>query len=283
MTSPKHLLNTSNIRAKKKLGQHFLTDQSIIEKMLSGLGLSKHHTVLEIGPGLGALTIPLCRVANKVYAIEKDKQVIPLLQTQLDIHHINNIEIIEQNFLNINIADFVENTEKIVVIGNLPYYLASQILIKIVESRDCIHSAMVMIQKEMAERILANPNTKDYCRLSVFIQYYSKISHIIRVPSIKFFPKPKIDSDVILLTFYEEIKYKALNEHVLFQLVKAAFGTRRKTLKNALRISELEISDEQINEMFTLGDIDPLRRAESLSIDEFVRLSNIMCQLTSCF
>ncbi len=275
MTSPKILLAAHNIHPKKQLGQNFIVDPSFTGMIVKRAGILPEDIILEIGAGLGALTIPLARRAKKVFAVEKDRQIIPILNTEILVSGLTNISIIEKDILSVEIKALVENMGgKIVVMGNLPYNISSQILVQLIRSREGISRAVLMFQKELAQRITAEAGCKDYGRLTVMLRYCSDIKKLADAKASLFFPKPKVDSQIIELKFKKEIDYKAADEPFLFKVIKAGFGNRRKTLKNALAASELNIDPNTAKGVLEKSGIDPIRRAETLTVEEFVKLSN---------
>jgi 16S rRNA (adenine1518-N6/adenine1519-N6)-dimethyltransferase len=279
MTSPRILLASHNIRPKKQLGQNFIIDPAFTEKIVKRAGILPEDIILEIGAGLGALTIPLARRANKVVAIEKDPQIIPILNTEILVSGLTNITIIEKDILSVDINALVEDLGgEIVVMGNLPYNISSQILVQLIRSRAGISRAVLMFQKELALRITANAGCKDYGRLTVMLRYCSDIRKLLDAKASLFFPKPKIDSEILELKFKKEINHKADDELFFFKVIKSGFGNRRKTLKNALAASELNIDSNTAKRVLEKSGIDPIRRAETLTVEEFVRLSNTLIE-----
>ncbi len=275
MTSPKTLLIFHNIRPKKQLGQHFLTDQTTAEMIVNRSGILPEDIVLEIGAGLGALTIPLARKASKVFAVDKDHKIIDILKTEILASNLTNVVIMEKNILKIDIKSLSENiSQKMVVMGNLPYNISSQILVQLIESRKVLSKAVVMLQKELAQRITAQPGCKDYGRLTVMLRYCSDIKKIADVKASLFFPRPKVDSEVLELKFKKTLEYPTNDEVFFFRVIKGAFGNRRKMLKNALGASALSIDANTAKDVLERSGIDPARRAETLTIEEFVKLSN---------
>ena len=275
MTSPKTLLIFHNIRPKKQLGQHFLANQNTAEMIVNRSGILPEDVVLEIGAGLGALTIPLARIAREVFAVEKDRNIIDILKTEILASNLSNVVVMEQNILKINIKSLAEDIgQKLVVMGNLPYNISSQILVQLIKSRSALSRAVFMIQKELSQRITAQPGCKDYGRLSVMLGYCANINKIADVKASVFFPKPKVDSEVLELRFKKRLEYPANDETYFFSVIKAAFGNRRKILKNALATSALNIDANTAQNILEKSGIDPVRRAETLTIEEFVKLSN---------
>ena len=275
MTSPRTLLLAHNIRPKKQLGQNFIIDPTFTKMIVDRSGILPEDVVLEIGAGLGALTIPLARRAKKVFAIEKDQQIIDILRTEILVNGLSNTVIIEKNILAVDIEALAENIgRKIVVMGNLPYNISSQILVQLIKSRKVVSRAILMFQKEMAQRILAQPECKDYGRLTVMLGYCSDIKKLADAKATLFFPKPKVDSEILEIKFKSKLEHPVRDETFFFRVVKAAFGNRRKTLKNALAASELNIDANTAKHILELSGIDPVRRAETLNTAEFVKLSN---------
>jgi 16S rRNA (adenine1518-N6/adenine1519-N6)-dimethyltransferase len=277
MTSPKILLAAHKIYPKKQLGQNFIVDQAFTEMMVKRAGISAEDIVLEIGAGLGALTIPLARRAKKVYAIEKDRHIVPILNMEILVNGLNNISVIEKDILSVDIKALIKDMGgKITVMGNLPYNISSQILVQLIQVREGISRAILMFQKELAQRITAKTGCKDYGRLTVMLRYCSDIYKLVDAKSSLFFPRPKVDSEILELKFKKEIDYEAADEQFLFKVIKSGFGNRRKTLKNALAAGELDIDPDTAKKVLEISGIDPIRRAETLTVDEFVKLSNTL-------
>ena len=273
MTTPRALLVAWNLSPKKNMGQNFLSDPSTAEAIISRAHLSSEDVVLEIGAGLGALTTVLARVVKKVYAVEKDRQLIELLKTELLVNRISNCEIISQNFLQMDLHAIPDTTgSKITVIGNLPYGISSQILIKLIQSRSAIERTVLMFQKELAQRITAQPGGRDYGRITAVLRYCADIRILANIRASVFYPPPKVDSTVIETRFKSTATYGPHDEARLFAVIKAAFGNRRKTLKNALAASGLGIDAQTALEALRSAGIDPSRRAETLKPAEFVSL-----------
>ncbi len=280
MTSPRILLAVHNIRPKKQLGQNFLSDPATAAMIVNRSGISREDIVLEIGAGLGALTIPVARVAQKVVAVDKDPKIIDILRTEIIANNLSNVVLMDRNILKVDIKALAEDFGRgIVVMGNLPYNISSQILVQLIKSRKAVSRAVLMFQKEMAQRLTAQPGCKEYGRLTVMLQYCSHIKKVADVKASLFFPKPKVDSEVLELRFKKVLEYKADDETFLFRVVKAAFGNRRKTLKNSLYASELNIDANLAKHVLESSDIDPVRRAETLNTEEFVKLSNNLLRI----
>ena len=279
MTSPRILLAAHNIRPKKQMGQNFIVDPGFTEKIVKLAEILPEDIILEIGAGLGALTIPLARRAQKVFAVEKDRQIIPILNLEILVSGLTNISIIEKDILSVDVKALVEDMgRKIVVMGNLPYNISSQILVQLVRSREGISRAVLMFQKELAQRITAETGCKDYGRLTVMLRYCSDIKKLFNAKASLFFPKPKVDSQILEVKFKKKIEHEATDEQFLFKVIKSGFGNRRKTLKNALSASDLNIDSNTATMVLEKSGIDPIRRAETLTVEEFVRLSNTLIE-----
>jgi len=250
------------VKPKKYLGQHFLTDTNIAQKIVLGLGEDERLKVLEIGPGTGVLTQYLYdKYKSDFFAIEIDNEAFEYLQTQYPSIGEN---LINADFLKIDIKDYF-NTE-MSIIGNFPYNISSQIFFKVLENKDIVQNVVCMIQKEVADRIRANHGNKTYGILSVFLQAYYDIDFLFNVKPGVFNPPPKVDSSVIRLKRNNKKKL-GCNEKLFFNIVKTGFNQRRKTLRNSLKSIVADVSQEE--EIFK-------KRPEQLSVDEFVRLTNII-------
>ena len=261
------------------MGQNFIVDPGFTEKIVKLAEILPEDIILEIGAGLGALTIPLARRALKVFAVEKDRQIIPILNLEILVSGLTNISIIEKDILSVDVKALVEDMGgKIVVMGNLPYNISSQILVQLVRSREGISRAVLMFQKELAQRITAETGCKDYGRLTVMLRYCSDIKKLFNAKASLFFPKPKVDSQILEVKFKKKIEHEATDEQFLFKVIKSGFGNRRKTLKNALSASDLNIDSNTATMVLEKSGIDPIRRAETLTVEEFVRLSNTLIE-----
>ncbi len=275
MTSPKILLAAHNIRPKKQFGQNFIVDPAFADMIVCRAGISSEDIILEIGAGVGALTVPLARKAKMIFAVERDSRIIGILNTQILAGGFANVSIIGKDILAMDIGALSEDAGgNIIVMGNLPYNISSQILVRLIHSRKNIRRAVLMLQKELSQRITAQAGCKDYGRLSVMLSYCSDIKKLIDVKASLFYPRPKVDSEILELKFKKEIQDQATDELFFFKVIKAGFGNRRKTLKNALSASELNIGADAATHVLERSGIDPIRRAETLTVEEFVKLSN---------
>jgi len=272
MTHPGQLLNQKKLYAGKELGQNFLSNPGTAKMIVEKLRLSNETRVLEIGPGLGALTIPIAQTAAHVTAVEKDSRLIPLLQQEIDNENLKNVTLINKDIFNINLKEMARD-KKLVVIGNLPYNISSQILFRLVVERSCIEKAFLMFQKELAKRIIAPPGGRDYSRLSAVAQYAADISFVTQIGPSSFFPKPEVDSTILEFNFFETKEINQEQEKVLFNVIKAAFSKRRKTLKNSMTGGEFEFKKQFVVTALELAKIDANRRAETLTVEEFKSLA----------
>jgi 16S rRNA (adenine1518-N6/adenine1519-N6)-dimethyltransferase len=242
--------------------------------------ITSDDTVMEIGAGLGALTIPLAKAARQVLAVETDSQLTGLLKTELIVHKLTNVEIIENNILKVDIHALAKKLDRqIIVTGNLPYNISSQILIQLIHARKHVKRAILMFQKELARRITATPGNKDYGRLTVMLGYCAEIKSIANMTASLFYPVPKVDSEVVEVNFKISREYPPHDETMLFQVIKAAFGNRRKTLRNSLSASGLHIEPQIARQALIAAKIDPTRRAETLTVSEFVTLQSCLAQV----
>ena len=270
----KEVVQKHNFKFSKSLGQNFLIDTNVIDRILEGARVKEGDYVIEVGPGIGTLTKEMGRSAEKVVAIEIDKTLIPILEeTLVDFP---NIEVINQDILKVNVQELVKeklNGGPVKLVANLPYYITTPIVMKFLEEDIPVTDIVVMVQKEVADRINAKPNTKDYGALSVAVQYYCDTEIVAKAPRHMFMPQPNVDSTVIGLHVREEQIYHVDNEDIFFKTVKASFGQRRKTLLNSLGGLGF-LSKDQIKEALKEANIDEKRRGETLSIEEFASLSN---------
>lgn len=272
---PWKLLIARNLHPRKALGQNFLVDPSTAEMIIRKSGVNRDAPLVEIGAGLGALTLPLSGAAKVVYAIEKDEALAKILEDELNAKGVGNVVLKNQDIFNIDLAAIAaRESRRLMIFGNLPYYISSQVLIYLIHAREVVQQADLMFQKEVARRLIAGPGTKSYSRLSVMLQYYAEIRRTGTVSAHLFWPAPKVDSEVLQFNFKSSFS-PAVGDHELFAaVVKAAFGRRRKTLRNAMLSTELDISREGLMHVFRESGIDPRQRAESLTVEQFVRLTN---------
>ncbi len=275
MTYPGTLLRAQKFFARKELGQNFLSDPKTAEMIVNRSDISCSDSVLEIGAGLGALTVYAAKKAKKIYAVEKDTRLIGILANELAAACIDNVELINKDIFKVDIRGLARK-QKLIVLGNLPYNISSQVLFTLIKERKYIKKAILMFQKELAQRIQAAPGGKDYGRLSVGVQYCSNVKNISDVGGHLFFPKPEVESKVIELSFFEKTCFSGKKEAFFFKVIKAAFSKRRKTLKNSLAGPELGINPQMAAHFLEESGIIPVRRAETLNVNEFISLTEAL-------
>lgn len=266
-------------RHSKSLGQNFLQDMSIVQEIVEGSQVDRDTLVIEIGPGQGVLTAELAEAAGRVMAVELDDRLIPELRARFIAY--NNVEIIHQDILECDVAALVARGRegygltKARVIGNLPYYITTPIITKLITGRLPIESVTAMMQKEVAERLMAGPGTSKCGAITYQVQYYTEVSKICDAGRDAFYPVPKVDSAVLRMDIRREPPVQVRDEKAFFRCVKAGFALRRKTLLNSLSAAE-GMEKEEIRRVLEKAGISPERRAESLSMEEFARLADSM-------
>lgn len=268
------ILNKYGLRANKKLGQNFLINESIIYDIVKKANVTKEDVVIEIGPGLGSLTKELINNAKKVIAIELDPNMIDILKSRFGIF--DNFEVIYGDVLKIDLEELIKGYDSVKVVANLPYYITTPIIMKLLEDKLKIKSITVMVQKEVGERICATHKDKEYGAITVSVQYYSEPQIIIDVPKENFLPAPEIDSCVIRLDMREKPPVSLKDEKLFFRLVKGAFTQRRKTINNSLTCSGK--SKEEIMAALNKLGIDSKLRAENLSIQQYADIANTLVE-----
>lgn len=283
-TSPavvRSIMQRFGISCRKSLGQNFLIDANIVNKITAAAGLTESDLVVEIGPGLGALTSRIARNAGKVLAVEVDGGLLPALAEVLE--GVENVEVVQGDALKINFdtmvgektgGKFGRGVEKYKLMANLPYYITSPLLLHLLLSRFNISLIVVMVQKEVAARLAASPGTKAYGALSLAVQYFTEPKMLFHVPRTVFLPQPDVDSVVVRLAVRPEPAVAVHNEEVFFKIIRAAFGQRRKTLLNSLAGSNLDADRETCLRVLRNADINPGRRGETLSLKEFAVLAD---------
>ncbi|MBF0709572.1 16S rRNA (adenine(1518)-N(6)/adenine(1519)-N(6))-dimethyltransferase RsmA [Alkalihalobacillus hwajinpoensis] len=280
----KEILSKHGFTFKKSLGQNFLIDSNVLTKIVDQAKLSPNSGAIEIGPGIGALTEKLAKQAKKVVAFEIDQRLLPILEDTLSPYphvHIRHSDVLEADVRQVIEEEFEEGQD-LMVVANLPYYVTTPILMKLLEEKLPVRGIVVMIQKEVAERIAAKPGSKEYGSLSLAVQYHAVAKTALTVPKTVFVPKPNVDSSVLHLELRQEPPVDLLNEAYFFEVIRASFGQRRKTLLNNLQNNLL--SKEQkpmIEEVLQETGIDGTRRGETLSMEEFAALSNAFYSRTN--
>lgn len=271
MSNTRELVEKYQFRFTKSLGQNFLVDQNIVRDIVKGAEVSKEDYVIEIGPGVGTLTRELLKEAASVTAIELDDKLLPILKEELKEYE--NFHLIHGDATKVQL-DAVYPGKEIKLVANLPYYVTTPIITKILNDKVAFSSLTIMIQKEVAERMDAVPGTKDYGSLSVLVQYYCDTKIVRSVPPEAFMPRPKVDSTVIRLTKLEKPRAHVEDEALFFKIVRMVFTMRRKTLSNNLK--SLGYTREFIEEVLEAAGIDLKARGETLSVEKFAELSNVI-------
>jgi 16S rRNA (adenine1518-N6/adenine1519-N6)-dimethyltransferase len=276
----KAILEKYGFSFKKSLGQNFLIDTNILNRIVDHAGLTKESGAIEIGPGIGALTEQLAKNCQKVVAFEIDQRLIPILEDTLSPYP--HVKVIHEDVLKADVLSVMENEFKemddVMVVANLPYYVTTPIIMKLLEDQLPIRGIVCMLQKEVADRISAKPGTKEYGSLSIAVQYYTMAEIVMIVPKTVFVPQPNVDSAVIRLTRRLTPIVEVKDEAFFFQVTRASFAQRRKTLLNNLQsgLKNGKEKKELILSILEIVQIEPSRRGETLSIEEFARLSDAL-------
>jgi dimethyladenosine transferase len=268
------IIKKYGFKMTKSLGQNFLINENILDKIIESADISSDDVVLEIGTGIGTLTQRLCENAKKVIAVEIDKNLIPILNETLSDY--DNITIINKDILKTDINEELKNlsvNQKIKVVANLPYYITTPIIMKVLEDKVNVDCMVLMLQKEVADRMNATPSTKDYGSLSIAVQYYCDTDIICKVPKSSFIPEPNVDSLVLKLVVNEKRKVEINDEELFFKIVRGSFSKRRKTILNSLSNYEDLGDKDKIQKLLEISEIDSKRRGETLSIYEFANLA----------
>lgn len=269
------ILSKYNISANKSLGQNFLINDDVIEKIVESANIEKEDLVIEIGPGLGTLTRRLLEKAKKVIAIELDKRMIKILNDRFSLY--NNFELINEDVLKVNLKEIInkekENIRQVKIVANLPYYITTPIVMKLLEDKLDIESITVMVQKEVAKRLTALPGSKLSGAITYAVNYYCESNEIINVPNSSFIPEPEVESEVIKLNLRKECPVKLENEEMFFKLIKASFMQRRKTLINGISNSGL-MNKEEIKDLLIKVGLNEKTRGEDLNMQDFANIAN---------
>lgn len=274
------VLNRYGFNFQKKFGQNFLIDENIVEKIVREAGVTKDDFVLEIGPGIGTMTQILCENAREVVAVEIDTKLIPILKEDT-LRYYDNVTIINEDILKLDINKIVEeknNGKPIKVVANLPYYITTPIIMGLFENHVALDSITIMVQKEVADRMQVGPGTKDYGALSLAVQYYAKPEIVLNVPASCFMPRPNVDSAVIRLNRYQTPAYDVKNEKLLFNLIKASFLQRRKTMLNSVSNGLGNVTKEDLANALESMGLPKTVRGEALTLEQFVELSNLLAK-----
>lgn len=264
----KELLQKYNLQAKKKFGQNFLIDSNVVKKIVACANINKETTVIEIGPGLGSMTELLCENAKKVICFEIDHDMVNILTSELTF---DNLEIIEKDFLKVNLNDYIKEKERIIVVSNLPYYVTTPIITKILED-DIVSEIYVMVQDEVADRFVGLPGNKDYGSITVLINYYSDAKYEFKVSRNCFYPSPNVDSAIVSMKKNKK-DYELNNEAKFLKFVQDIFAMRRKTLINNI-INKYSLKRDKIEGILAELGLDVNVRSENLNLDKIVNLYN---------
>jgi len=274
MTSIKRELLEYGLFPKKRLGQHFLVDRNILDKVIRTAQVGKEDVVLEVGPGLGEMTIALARQAKKVIAIEIDPKLVAILNEK--VKNYSNVEVVKNDILKVDFNPFLKKEgHPIKVVANLPYQVSTPLLFRFIESKETFSTFTLMLQKEVAERMVAHPGGKEYGPLSIFIQMFSDVSIRFFIKPSAFFPPPKVESAVVQMVWKEKPIIELQNEEWFKKVVRGCFSYRRKTLVNALKHSGLTLAESIELKMEAIG-IDTRRRPETLTLQEFASLAKVL-------
>ncbi len=274
-TQTMFILKKYNISASKSLGQNFLINDDVIEKIVGAANIEKEDLVIEIGPGLGTLTNKLLEKAKKVIAIELDQRMINILQERFSLF--TNFELINEDVLKVNLKEIIQKEKQqirnVKIVANLPYYITTPIIMKLLEDKLEIESITVMVQKEVAKRLTAVPGAKLSGAITYAVNYYCEPKEVITVPNSSFIPEPEVESEVIKLNLRKEPPVKLKNEKLFFKLIKASFMQRRKTLINGISNSG-EMQKEEIKQILKKLNISENVRGENLTLQDFANISN---------
>ena len=272
------VLQKYHFNFQKKFGQNFLINTSILEEIIDAAEITREDFVLEIGPGIGTMTQYLCEAAREVVAVEIDTNLIPILGDTLSAY--DNVEVMNADILKVDIAKLADERnggKPIKVVANLPYYITTPIIMGLFESHVPIDSITIMVQKEVADRMQEGPGSKEYGALSLAVQYYAKPEIVVNVPPSCFMPQPKVGSAVIRLTRHENPPVDVDNEKLMFQVIRASFNQRRKTLANGLNnFGSFSLGKEEIQKSIDELGVPVNIRGEALSLEQFAKLSNII-------
>lgn len=274
MTSIRQEMKMYGFFPKKRLGQHFLVDRNILNKIVRTAEVGKDDVIVEVGPGLGEMTLALARLAKQVIAVEIDSNLVEILKSKSG--DLPNVEVVKGDILKVDFRHFFKKGEQpIKVVANLPYQISTPLLFRFIEAKEVFSAFTLMLQREVAERMVAAPGGKEYGPLSIFVQLFLDVFIRFFIKPSAFFPPPKVESAVVQMAWKEKPMVAMNHEEWFKSVVRAGFGYRRKTLINALKHSELSLPDSVESRMEKIG-IDPRRRPETLTIEEFIRLAEAL-------
>ena len=280
----KFIMNKYGISANKSLGQNFLIDEEVVNSIVTSANITNEDLVIEIGPGLGTLTAKLLEKAKKVICVELDTRMIKILKERFLVY--SNLEIINEDILKVNLTEIIQrektenNIKNVKIVANLPYYITTPIIMKLLEDNLDIESITVMIQKEVADRLCANPSSKLSGAITYTVYYYSEAEKIIEVPNNSFIPEPEVTSEVIKLVKRKEAPVEVNNPDFMFKIIKASFMQRRKTLANGLINGNILKTKQEIYEMLDSLNIPQNVRGEALTLEQFAEIANyLICHI----
>lgn len=271
-------LKKEKFRFKKQFGQNFISDDHLLAKIVEAAEITPEDVVIEIGPGAATLTAALAEKAAQVIAIEIDKDLFPIIERRMAGY--SNFELVAGDAMKVDFDALAAKygAKRYKVVANLPYYITTPIVMRFLEEGFRVSELVIMVQQEVADRFLANPGTKAYGAITAAINYYGSVSRAFNVPRTMFTPRPEVDSSIVKIKCYENKPFEADDEKLLRRVIKAAFGQRRKTLNNALKA--LNLPKEELDEALKTAEIDASLRGETLSIEEFVCLSNAISKIS---
>ncbi len=274
----KGLMTRHHLHCRKSLGQNFLVDGNIVNKIVGSAGLAGDDTVVEIGPGLGVLTMAAAEVAEKVIAVEIDRNLVPVLGETLSGN--GNVEIVNRDALEVDFDRLVYGDRNVsgsqkpyVILANLPYYITTPLIMHILNGGFNYRLMVIMIQQEVARRLDAPPGGKDYGSLTVAVGYHARVEYLFRVPRTVFIPRPEVDSAIVRLSKRDKPAVDVPDEELYFRVVRGSFGQRRKTILNALGSTFKSLNREELTGILNAAGINPVRRGETLSLDEFAEVT----------
>lgn len=271
------VLQKYQFRFQKKFGQNFLIDTHVLDKIVESAGITKDDCVLEIGPGIGTMTQYLAESARKVIAVEIDSNLIPILEDTLSAY--DNVQVLNEDILKVDIEALAKEQNEgrpMKVVANLPYYITTPIIMGLLEGEAKVDSITIMVQKEVADRMQMSPGSKEYGALSLAVQYYAKPEIVANVPPNCFMPRPNVGSAVIRLSLYEKPPVEVRDSKYMFQLIRASFNQRRKTLVNGLQNGGLGLTKDEIMAALSEMGLSEMVRGETLSLEQFALLSDIL-------
>ncbi|NQT32965.1 MAG: ribosomal RNA small subunit methyltransferase A [Candidatus Omnitrophica bacterium] len=271
----KQLWRDEGFRPKKRLGQNFLIDKNVRDNILKEIPLTGKSVVVEIGAGFGVMSFTLADMCERLIAVEKDKKVCEIMTPLLESK--GNVEVICDDILNVDLSSLTKGSGRVIVFGNIPYYISTPVIIRMIEQRECIDSVYIVIQEELADRIVSPPGSKIYGSISCFIQFYTKPEKLIRIKKNSFYPRPQVDSSLLKLEMLKKPSVSVKDKDLMFKIIRTAFSERRKKAINPLSGGKFPgFQREEWKRIFEECGIDPSSRAETLSLADYARLTDII-------